>query len=894
MRSLRRFLARLWNFAARRNSDRRLREELEMYVRLEVEGNRRAGMTPAEARRQALLKLGPAQAVRESYHAEASLPLLETVLQDCRYAIRVLRKSPVFTAVAVLTLALGIGANAAVFSLLDSLFLKPLPLPHPEQLVRIYAKGPSGHYGAGFSMLEFENLRNHARSFTALAAEDRIAQLNLITSDGSSPVSGAFVSGNYFDIVGVQPRFGRAFLPEEDAVPNRNAVAVISDALWKTHFHSDTAIAGRQIRVNGTPFTVIGVAPAGFHGDLVGSPEEIWIPAMMLGKGGFACADSSYNCSVIDAVLGRLAPGIPATQAQAELTSDIVWTATDWPERPSRRQAVLLPARAPWPESLADQNAHMQLLEAVTGSLLLIACANLAGLLLARGAARKREVAVRLAIGARRARVIRQFLTENLLLSAMGGAVGLGLSFAMKGFLARFYQTDSEGFHHLYDVSFDWRVLIYTGAVTFLTGIFFGVLPAIWVSRQDLNAELKQSAPAATPISGRLGDSLVVGQVALCVVLVVSTGLLVRSGMQLERGTNFDPAHVVVLRLRPELLKYTPQQVQALVLESTRRIRENSQVQSVAFMQGGEGLVWNWQNGREAQVAISGAEAALAHTGVTALKQDIGPGFFRTLRTPLLQGREFDSGDRAGSPRVAIVNETLATGLWPQGMAVGRTLIVNGVPHRVVGITANLQPRNVLHGPEPHLYLSYWQSGSTQEGDVRLAIRVSGDAASALTAIRRTIRSIDPAVPIGEDMLMSEQVDLEYMPVLLARSVMSYCGVLALCLGAIGIYSLLAFAVRARTREIGIRIAVGARKGDVIRMILRQGVRLTFMGVFIGLGAAVCLTRLEGSLLYGVRATDPFIFAFVTIVLFVSALVASLLPARRAASIDPTMALRAE
>ena len=852
------------------------------------------GMTREQAEQAARRDFGNVTLIEECSRQVWQWPTVESFWADLQYALRQLRKSPCFTLTAVITLALGIGANAAIFGLIDALFLRPLLLPHPERLLRIYAKGPSGHYGAGFSMPEFQNLREHSSSFFALAAEDHFPQLNLMTPDGSSAVSGAFVSGNYFELLGIVPHLGRAFLPDEDAVPNRNAVVILSDDLWKVYFNSNPEIVGRQIQINGIKSTVIGVAPPGFHGAHRGLPEEAWIPIMMLGAAGYACPDATYNCSLIDTILARLAPGVSAKQAQAESGSRMAWSASDWPERPSRRQIVHFPASSEWPDGEKESAAQMNLLMAVTGSLLLIACANLAGLQLARGAARKREIAVRLAIGANRSRVVRQLLTENMLLSAIGGASGIGLSFAMKSLLSRFYATDSEGFHHLYDLSLDWRVLTYAVVLTLVAGLLFGLLPALRGSRQHLTKELKHGGGSVEAIGKRLRHSLVICQVALSTVLVVSTVLLVRSGIHLQGGTNFDPSAVVVLRLRPELLKYTPQQVQSLLLESVRRISAAPGVRSVAYMEGGEGLVWNWQNGRDAQVALPGEKSKSAHSGLSVLKQDIGESLFATLRTPLLQGRDFDSQDRVDSVRTAIVNEALALRLWPSGRAIGQNLIVDGKTFRVVGVVANLQPVHPLQNPEPHLYLSYWQSGASRKGDIRMAVRVAGDPATALSAIRRIIRSVDPAVPLGEDMLMSEQVSLVYMPVLLARSVMTYCGLLAVCLGAIGLYSVLAFAVRTRTREIGIRMALGARREDVTHMILGQGMVLALVGIVVGVAAALLLTKLEASLLYGVRNTDPFIYASVVATLLLCALGACVVPAQRAASIDPTEALRSE
>jgi macrolide transport system ATP-binding/permease protein len=895
MRKLRaiwlRFLAMI--LQGRANDD--IADELDSHIDLHIADGVRAGLSPDEARRQALIRLGGAEQVKQAWRERRGAPWLEAMGRDLRFGLRMLLKNPGFTSTAVVTLALGIGANTAIFGLADSFFFKPLAVAHPEQLVRIFAKGPSGHYGAGFSMPEFDGLRQHVTSLAAASAETHIAQLNVASRDGTEEVSGAFVSANYFDVLGVQPALGRTFFPAEDAVPNRDAVAIIGDGLWKAHFHADRAILGREMRVNSTVFMIIGVAPPGFHGDKTGSPEELWMPSMMIGKVGFGCSDSTYHCSMVDAILARLAPSQSLAAAQAEARSRIVWSATDWPEHPSARQIAVLSASGEWPDERSDGLPQMRLLLAVTASLLLIVCANLAGLLLARGVTRRREIAVRMAIGARRGRVVRQLLTESLLLALLSGACGAGASIAFKRLLSRFYETDSEGFHHLYDLSLDWRTLAYSFALTLILGVLFALIPAIRGSRQNLVEELKSSGTASQPETSRwLQLGLVAGQIALSMVLTISAALLVRSGTELERGTNFDPVHIAVFRLRPELLKYSPLQVKSLLEETRLRLSASPGVESVAFMEGGEGLVWNWQNGRDAQVSLPGQILATPHAGLTVHKQDIGASFFRTLRTPMLQGREFDSRDRAGSPRVAIVNEALAQRLWPAGKAAGSALVVDGQRLQVTGVAADLQPASSAHAPEPHVYLCYWQSGAINEGDIRMAVRVSGDPALALDSIRRVIRSIDPEVPIGEDMPMAEQVSLEYTPVRLARTVLSYCGLLALCLSSIGLYSILAFAVRTRTREIGVRMALGARRGDVLRLIVAQGTRLALTGVVFGVAAAFILTRLEASLLFGVDPRDPFTFCGVAVLLFLVTLAACYLPARRAASIDPMQALRME
>jgi predicted permease len=377
-------------------------------------------------------------------------------------------------------------------------------------------------------------------------------------------------------------------------------------------------------------------------------------------------------------------------------------------------------------------------------------------------------------------------------------------------------------------------------------------------------------------------------------VLVVSAGLLVRSGFDVQRGTNFDPSQMIVLRLRPELTKDTHSQIDSLVRRVNQSLSMAPGVKSVAFMEGGEGLVWNGLNGREVPVALPEHSSALSRTTLVVLKQDVSPNFFQTLRIPLLQGREFREQDRPESPRVAIVNEALALRLWPDRSAVGHSLLINEQPFQVVGVSANIQPPSTVHAPEPHLYLSYWQSNATREGDIRLAVRVAGDPVLAVPAIRRLIQSLNPNVPIGEDMSMSEQVGLVYMPVLLARSVMSFCGLLALCLSAMGLYSVLAFAVRTRTREIGIRMALGAGREDVLRLVVEQGAKLALIGVLTGSVAALISTRLLASLLFGVETADPATYISVTVLLFLVALAACYYPARRAMHIDPMQALRTE
>ncbi len=881
---------RWWRIRGR-NAD--LERELRADLELEEEEHQERGLSAENARYAARRALGNDLLIREQTHEAWGWAPFEHLGQDVRYALRQLRRHRGFAAVVVLILGLGIGANCAIFSFVDALFLKPLPVPHPERLVRIYARGPSGHYGAGFSYPEFQRLRENASSFNGLAVETERPQLHMVFGGGSAEIRGEFVSASYFHIIGVEPRLGRGFLPQEDAVPGRDAVAVISDAMWDAQFNRDPAVLGRVVSINSIPFKIVGIAPPGFYGDKPGLPADLWIPAMMYGAAGYGCDDGTLNCSLFDSMIGTLAPGYSKAQAQAEAGSMMIWSAKDWPERPSRRQIALQSANRESPDDQADDAAQFRLLMSVTTSLLLIVCANLAGLLLVRGLTRRREIAVRLSIGAAQSRIVRQLLTETLILACLGGMAGLAVSIAGKKILSDFYATDSEGFHHFYDLRFDWRVVGFSIGMTLLAGIIFGLLPAFRALRSDLVTDLKDGGSAARFTKGNLRSVLVVGQIALSIVLVIASGLLMRSAAELRKGTNFDPQNALVLRLRPELLKYTPPQVEALVRKVYQRLSSAPGIESVAFMQGGEGLVWEWLSGRDALVSPSPGSPG-HNAGYEVRKQDVSSGFFRTLKIPILQGREFIEEDRAGSPPVAVVNQALAQHLWARESVVGRILYVNGQPFQVAGVCADLQPRSAVYAPEPHLYLSYWQSGAMREGDVRLVIRVRGKPAEMLPSIRHSIQSADSNVPVGEDMPLAEQVKLEYSPVHLAQRVMTFCGMLATCLSAIGLYSVVAFGVRMRSLEIGIRMALGARRKEVLFLFVAGGARLALAGVLAGLVAALVSTHLLANLLYGVEATDPAIILFSAAFMFVVALAASWLPARRAASSDPMQALRTE
>jgi putative ABC transport system permease protein len=531
----------------------------------------------------------------------------------------------------------------------------------------------------------------------------------------------------------------------------------------------------------------------------------------------------------------------------------------------------------------------MMLLTAVANLLLMIACSNLAGLQLARGTARRKEIALRLSIGASRLRLIRQLVTESMLLSLMGGTLGLAVSYWAKDLLLTFYATDNEGYKRFLDLSIDAHVLAYASGLSLITGVLFGITPAVAATRQDLTSALKDDGGPGRLSATWLRNLLVTGQIATSLTLLVSAGLLTRSAMLVRAGANFDPHHVVLVRLRPRLIEYSPEKAQAFERSVVKRLEALAGVESVSFARG-IGVVW--APGGEIGIRRPTDLPGKPGNESTVQYHAIAPHYFEALKIPLIHGREFDERDRIGSPLVTILNETLARRLGPDGSRLGQTLIIDNQPRQVVGISKDAQLLNGLEAPSAALYVPFWQD--RDEVDARMCIRVKGDPRTMLPVIRREIGSVDANVPIGEDMPMTEQVNASYMPVLMASDVFIVAGLLALFLSANGLYGLLAFTVSRRTREIGIRVALGAIRKNVIALVLRQGITLAVAGVGAGLTLTLIATRLLAAWLYGVPPRDLITFVGSSVLLVVVAVLASYIPALRASRIDPMMALRYE
>jgi len=817
---------------------------------------------------------------------------LDSLLQDIRYTLRTLRRAPGFTAVIVLTLALGIGGNTTIFGFLNALLLRPLPVQEPDRLVWIFANQDLG----SLSYPDYLEYRQHGRSFSSLAAFSSVF-LGLKQGEEAERVRGEIVSSEYFSTFGLRPAAGRFFTAEEGQ-PGGAPTVVLGHGLWRSHFGGDPQVLGRSLEINGYPFTVVGVAPASFSGTQVGSEIDVWVPFAALDQAlpGLAQRDPLHSRSVRWLkVIGRLQPGAPLGRARAEVATIAGRIAQAHPETGPGMlgRPLLVPAAGGDPELRREQLSLLGLLMGMVGLVLLIACANVANLLLARAHQRRGEIGVRQALGASRPRLIRQLLIESSLLALLGGALGLLLTAPVSDLLLAFLRPT------LGPVSLnlqpDVQVLLFTLAVAVVTGMAFGLAPALNISRVSLAGTLQgvtRSGRSGGVLGTKLRSLLVVAQVALSLILLVGAGLLLRT-LQTQRSSDpgFATGDVLLLSFDLGMGGYDDTTGRAFQRDLTKRVTGLPGVRAAHLAN----LVPLSPGSFRRAVGPEGYEPQPGRPPLFAMSNAVSPGHFRTLEISL-QGRDFDDRDTAESERVAIVNETLARRLWPGKSAIGQRITFPappGMPRepdvRVVGVARTVKYSTLAEEPQPFLYLPLEQSYQPAN---TLFVRTEGDPAGMLDALRRELRELDRDLPVYDVRTLTEQVGASLWPVRLSATLFTIFGILALLLAAMGIYAVVSQSVAQRTHEIGVRLAIGAQRADVFRLVMRQSMKLALIGVAIGLPTAFALTRALQGILFGLGLSDLLTYLVIPLLLAGVAWVAAYMPARRALQVDPVIALR--
>jgi predicted permease len=883
-----------------------LDDELRFHLERQIQKHLRAGFTREEAMRRARMDLGGLDQVKEECRQSWGIGLIESLAQDIAYALRVLIKSPGFTAAVALSLALGIGANTAIFSLIDAVMWRMLPVKDPASLWVI---------DQGLTFQQYKTARDN-NQVADLAAYSTV-RLNVSVDGSIEPtVDGQLVSGGYFSLLGVNPAIGRTISVDDDRVPNGHPVAMISYGYWKRRFGQESSILGRSISISGTPFTVIGVAPPEFFGMEVGMAPDIFVPVMMQPTAMPAFENLLDNPIIYRTwltTLARLKPGIGVPQATGALETLRRQALPGGPKSAGNNfpSLVLKPASTGLSSLRKQFSQPLFVLMAVVGVVLLIACANTANLLLARAAARRAEFAMRLALGAGRWRLTRQLLVESIVLAALGGLCGILLAHWAMRLLVVYMSSGRSPI--VLDLNPNLRILGFTLAVSVATGILFGLAPALRATRIDLWPALKSLGNLLSRGHGALqpGKILAVAQVALSLLLLIGAGLFVRS-LQKLNGENFGVSRESVLIVRVEPKGSDQRNIPG----TTARLDRIYQglLEAVRAIPGVRMASLGQSTPTTPNPGAAGAITLPSGATVRVPMVMLYPDYFAAVGVPMAAGREFNSTDlRESSPLVCVVNETFARQMFPGENAIGKSCTTSHrqnfndptrprysdleEPVQIVGVVKDSRYSNPRGEAQPVIYMTFLQT-PTGRGQMVLHVRVAGDASSVLPRIREEVLRVDPTLPMFEVHTLAQEMDAALVQERLIAMLSSLFGVLALLLASVGLYGLLAFGVVQRTGEMGIRMALGAGRADVVWMILKEALLLVLAGVVVGIPVALGVTRLAGSqisgLLFGVKATDPFTIATAAVLLISVATMAAFLPARRASQVDPMVALRNE
>ncbi|MDP6606703.1 MAG: ABC transporter permease [Dehalococcoidia bacterium] len=886
--------------------ERDVETELGFHLDMRTEELVEGGMTPTAARREALRQFGDLDDTKRycrtvdgaAEQTTRRTMYLDELRQDLRYAVRGFVAHPGFTAVALVTLALGIGANTAMFSAVNALLIRQMPVAEPQDLVDVH-RG-SLRSGPGFDSWaypDFVAMRDASRSFAGMYAYTAIS--TRATFDGEPlRLGGEIVSGSYFDVLGVVPMLGRGFLPDEDVTPGTHPVAVISHGLWQRVLAGAEDVIGRTVLLNEVTFTIVGVAPAGFRSASLGQSSDLWVPMAMqtvMRRPSAGLQRALGTDDLLNAVgaswlrmTARLAPETTRARAEAELDVIMAERTEVFPEAGPTRRAFLTGHNG-GNQLRRTLGGIFLLLSGITVLVLLIACANIANLLLARATTRAREIAIRLALGVSRTRLVRQLLTESLVLAVAGGTIGVGIAWWSLGLL------ESPGLPAMFrpilaavDVEIDGRVLAYTAALSLLTGIVFGLVPALQSSRSDCVGAIKDAGSGGVDTArgtARLRQLFVLAQVAVSFVLVIATGLMLQTFNNLRAA---DPGFGVDNQLLADVSLDLPRYSQETGWLFYSRLKqelealpgvESVSMARVASLSGAS---------RRYGITIEGTEPDEPYE---VRANVVGTDYLQTMGIPLEDGRQFGAADRVGAPGVAIVSAAMADRFWPGESPIGRRFVQGNEPVEVIGVARDTRWVSLRSSDEPSYFRPLTQ---LYESGVTVHLRTAGDPAALASAVRTTVQRLEPALPVSNIRTMNAQFDAALAQERLTATLVTIFGVLAAVLALVGIYGVIAYAVTQRTHEIGVRLALGADRGTIFGLIVRHGMTLVVAGTVIGAAGALAVTRLLSGLLFGVSPTDPGTFVAVAGLFGLAASLACVVPARQAMRVDPIAALRCE
>ena len=911
---------RTWWRGVRRGGDvnAQIDEELRFHIESYAEDLMRGGMPREEAMRRAKAELGSIAAARENSRQAWGTRGFDELRGDLRYAVRLLAKSPGFALIAVGSLALGIGANTVIFTAAQHALLDRLDVPHPEQLQLLEWIEPrdgvvteewgnfddlpgGGERSTSFSYPVYRQLRQQNRSLADIFAFKEPQQMTANIDGQAEPVSAEMVSGNFYSTLEIQPQLGRGIQESDDGAVGSGPVVTISDAFWSRRFGRSPAVIGKTVLINGTPMTIVGVNPAGFTGAYSAQEHpDVFMPFSMQPVAAPQSLDPTLPASLLEnktlwwvLMMGRVKPGVPMATAQAALNVQLsaAVRATMAVKKDSQLPRLLLADGSRGQNPNADAlTKPVAVLLALAGFVLLLACANLATLLLARAGARQREMCVRLALGAARGRILRQVMTESLLLSLMGGIAGLLLAAAVRNVIPQL--MTNAWTPPAWRASFDWHIFSFAVALSIVTGLIFGVVPAMHATRVEVNAGLKDAAQTATHRrKGLTGRAIVVLQVGLSTLLVVGAGLFVQTLVRLQHSpTGFRSRNLLLFEVHLPEARYPGKASIPVLQQIEAKLRAVPGVDSATLMR-----VPLMAHDVSNMTVVPEGQHAKAAEDQSAFVNDVGQDFLSTFRIPILDGRGFSAGDTATAQKVVVVNESFAKKFFPTLNPIGRTF-QGGLNHpytmRIVGVCADAKYFTMRRAPAPTFYRPYEQTGGERDPTFAVATRTSPD--TFLASLRDAVQSVDRNLPLLNIRTQDEQIADNLRQERIFADLTGGFGLLALVLACIGIYGITAYSVSQRTNEIGIRMALGAEPGRVLRMVLREASLLAVLGVVAGLAGALALGRVIGTMLYGLKAWDPSTLAGAALLLLAVALAAGWIPARRAAGVDPMRALRHE